>query len=252
MNCRKVKKNLVLFLDGELPPSEAAFVRGHLEVCEACRKEAELLRSTFDLAVQRAREKTAPPPPEDYVSLFWQRELDERAGRESVASGASQRVPQKTRWPFGGVMRTRYAIGAVSVIVVAAAVLSILLQDGKQPSKVRLSSPGKEVGPEVPAIVTHQPTPVIVAADPFAQIEKQLEELEAAVRKLKVPALRTASFTGEEMQEVYASIGLAAANNYRDILKMNDVAAKRYAQVARIYPETPAGREAQQILSRLN
>ena len=43
MQCRKVKDQLSAFLDGELPPREAEAVKAHLDVCDKCRTERELL-----------------------------------------------------------------------------------------------------------------------------------------------------------------------------------------------------------------
>jgi hypothetical protein len=240
MKCRKIKRRLVPFLDGDLPPVEAERVRGHLEACESCRNEAEVLRSTLALAVQRTQERAPAPPPKDYIPQFWQKERDQEA---RASQELPRPVPRGIRQPLGSVFRLRYAIASVSAVLIIALAIVALLQDGKPPSHRLTGSSGEGTG---------RPQPPTPAVDRFAEIEKQLAELEAAVRDLRVPGPRTASFTGQEMHEIYAAIGLAAANNYRDILKMNDLAAKKYAQVASSYPETPAGREAQQILSRLN
>lgn len=240
MKCGKVRENLVLFLDGELPAGQAERLREHLAVCQACRAEAELLASTLDLAVERAHESTPPAVPQDFISRFWEKEPRQPAG----ASRETRRlVPRNTVWSAVWGIRARYGIAAVSAILVVAFAIVALLRDGDAPPGRRIAKPSEETG-----LQQHMAT----AVDRFAQIEKQLAELEAAVQKLRAPARQTADFTGEEMKEIYAAIGLAAANNYRDVLNMNDVAAKKYAHVASTFPETIAGREAQEILSRLN
>ncbi|MDP2895161.1 MAG: zf-HC2 domain-containing protein [bacterium] len=240
MKCGKVRENLVLFLDGELPAGQAERLREHLAVCQACRAEAELLASTLNLAVQRAHESTPPAVPQDFISRFWEKERRQHAG----ASRETRRlVSRRTVWSSVRGIRARYAIAGVSAILVAAFAIVTLLRDGDVPEPRRSGKSREQLG-----LQQH----TVTAVDRFAEIEKQLAELEAAVQKLRAPARQTADFTGAEMKEIYAAIGLAAANNYRDVLNMNDVAAKKYAHVASTFPETTAGREAQEILSRLN
>jgi hypothetical protein len=237
MKCRRVRKKLVVFVDGDLAPPDAEAVGRHLEGCERCRSEAEILCSTLDLAVQREDEKTVPPPPGDFVSQFWQREREEGAGGRREAR---RLVPGGIRQLFGAA---RYAMAAVSAILVVAFALVVLIQNGKRLSQRLSDDSRKETGPRQPPA-----RPV----DRLAEIEKQLEELESAVRRVRSLSDTQISFSGEEMREIYAAIGLAAANSYRDILNMNDVAAKKYAYVASAFPETASGREAEEILSRLN
>jgi len=200
-------------------------VRRHLESCEECRKEAELLRVTLDVAVERVREKPKPSPPDTFASLFWQRERRERSEGERVRV---RRLFASLR----SVSVVKYAVAAMSAVAVIAVTLWIVHQGGEHPSEKGSGVPPSEREGEL------------------AAIEEQLEELEAAVRELRATTDTRISFTREEMREIYAAIGLAAANNYRDILNMNDVAAERYARVATAYPETSAGREARDILSR--
>jgi anti-sigma factor RsiW len=234
MNCRKVRKNLVMFLDGELPPSEAEILRQHLRECEKCRQEAELLRSTLDLAIQRTSQKSPPSVAGDFGSVFWR-----RAGAES-AKRVSARGLVPSLLTFG---RVRRAVGSIAAVALVGLVILVVLRGGKAPA------------PRVPGGTLAEPKiqkPVSPVNDQLAQIEKRLRQLEEAVSNLRVASPHDINFTASEMREIYAAIGLAAANNYRDILNMNDIAAQRYAEVAHSYPETSAGREAKQILSRLN
>ncbi len=241
MKCRKVRRKLVSFLDGDLAASEAEAVRRHIEACKACQKEAELLNSTLSLALGSSCEKPAPHPPENFVSAFWQRVEGERAAAVGEARQASA---GRVRRPLVSVMTVRYAIAVVAaVVVVAAALFFAVLRRGETPHDKSLTGVREEVKQEKAAPSRE---------DELARIEERLKELETAVRSLRMPEQNTAGFTAGEMREIYASITLAAANNYRDILNMNEEAAKRYAQVASLYPETSAGQEAQKILSRLN
>ncbi len=51
MTCDRTRARLSAFVDGELPPGEAAEVREHLASCPSCRaEEAELLRLRRELA----------------------------------------------------------------------------------------------------------------------------------------------------------------------------------------------------------
>ncbi len=236
MNCRKVRKNLVLFLDGELPSSEAEGVQSHLEGCEACREEAELLRSTLSIALERARQKQAPPSLDNFASLFWRKEREQR-GKDGL-------LPVGRLFPSHRRVRvTRYGVASV----VALAVIGITIFAVRQGDKR-----GTPSGTGRSAIEVRKGAVVPPATGNLANIEKQLQELEAAVGRLRVPATSGTSFTGSEMREVYAAIGLAAANNYRNVLDMGDVAAKKYAHVASLFPGTSAGQQAEKMLSHLN
>jgi hypothetical protein len=236
MKCRKVRRSLVLFLDGELSFSEREAARVHLAGCEGCRREAEQLRSTLAAAVDRARQKQKPTLPADFASLFWERERERGGGRRSVAVGGRfswVRERSVAGWAVASIL----TVGAMAVAVVA------LFEGGDRPSPGRTASP---------AIGAQEKRTVSPLNGHLARIEKELEELEAAVGRLRVPATAETRLTGKEMREVYAAIGLAAAKNYRDVLRMEDMALERYARVASLFPDTEAGREAEAILSGLN
>lgn len=92
MNCEQTRENLAAFIDGELDEGMVAEIQAHLEGCEGCRDELEMLRQTA-----RALEGFLEP----------------RAMKESVAENvlsalASQkgkrRVPLRTRlaWALTG------------------------------------------------------------------------------------------------------------------------------------------------------
>jgi len=236
MNCRKVRKNLVLFLDGELSSSETDAVRVHLGGCEACRKEAELLGSTLNVALERAHQKQAPPPPGNFASLFWRRE---REGR-----GKDGALPMGRLFPsFRRLRAARYAMASVvGVAVIGIGIFAVFQwHKGGPPGGIARSSTEARKGPVAPP-----------ARGSLAHIEAQLEELEAAVRQLRATTDNSVRFSGSEMREVYAAIGLAAANSYSNVLNMGDVAAERYARVASLFPETSAGQQAEKMLSSLN
>lgn len=50
MNCKKIQKDLVAFLCGELPKNEQEFIKAHLDQCSRCRAEWEELRKISETA----------------------------------------------------------------------------------------------------------------------------------------------------------------------------------------------------------
>ncbi|MDH7569501.1 MAG: zf-HC2 domain-containing protein, partial [Armatimonadota bacterium] len=60
MECRRVRKELSVYLDGEMPAAERARVAHHLRQCAGCAAEAEALRRTIHLA--RSLGALSPPP----------------------------------------------------------------------------------------------------------------------------------------------------------------------------------------------
>jgi hypothetical protein len=238
MKCSKVRKRLVLFLDGELVSSDAEDVREHLGRCDGCRREAELLTDTLNLAVGRARERKLPPSPEDPVGMFWRKERQE-----------SQRKGTSRARDFASALSLRrvlgYGIATVLVVGLAGLVLREVVRNDK--SQPVVSSSESEGGKTEPP-----PIPTRDGENELSQIEKRLAELEASVRRLNAVASTSGRLEGSDMQEIYAAIGLAAANNYKHVLKMNDLAMERYTRVASEFPDTSAGQAARELLLRPN
>lgn len=50
MSCRRIRHQLVAFLDGELAPADLADVEEHLDGCPACRDHLERLEATTPIA----------------------------------------------------------------------------------------------------------------------------------------------------------------------------------------------------------
>jgi hypothetical protein len=235
MKCKDVRRNLIAFLDGELRSPDAEHIQKHLETCEGCQEEAELLRQTLNLACDRILSKPVPTPPENVASLFWQKEREQRAKGHAAP-----------RWRLFDSSRLAFAGKIAAVAVVSAALgvttLSFLRKDRGSPQH-KVDRSETESGPE-----TGVPAP----NDRLAQMEKRLEELEESVQRLTVIASAQASFGPSEMREIYAAVGLAAANNYRDVLEMPEEASRRYGKVLALFPETTAGQKPERILSGLN
>jgi anti-sigma factor RsiW len=69
MNCKKVRRKLVAYLDGELREKEALSVKEHLTKCAECKKEADLLEKSFYLLTSPERIE----PSEDFVDNLRER-----------------------------------------------------------------------------------------------------------------------------------------------------------------------------------
>jgi len=59
-DCARIRGRCDVFLDGELPPDQAAEVRAHVERCDQCRRVFEGQRALLDLVAAEGRE-IAPP-----------------------------------------------------------------------------------------------------------------------------------------------------------------------------------------------
>jgi TolA-binding protein len=92
MNCEQTRENLAAYIDGELDEEMVAGIQAHLEGCEGCRDELEMLRQTA-----RALEGFLEP-----------RAMKESVAESVLATLASQkgrrRVPLRTRlaWALTG------------------------------------------------------------------------------------------------------------------------------------------------------
>jgi predicted anti-sigma-YlaC factor YlaD len=60
MKCTKAKKKISVYLDGELKEDEKQELLNHLEICDACRKEKEMLSSLLT-TIEVPKEIEAPP-----------------------------------------------------------------------------------------------------------------------------------------------------------------------------------------------
>jgi len=77
---------LLLYLDGELPPKEAALVQEHLTACWSCRMNADRVQEAVFAFVKyrdEALRSLAPPPPDEMRFARRLQDLRERLGKRS-------------------------------------------------------------------------------------------------------------------------------------------------------------------------
>ena len=69
MKCKKVRRKLVAYLDGELKEKQNFLIEEHLSKCAECRKEVDLLSRTFYFL----KNQEHPKLPEDFEANLWRR-----------------------------------------------------------------------------------------------------------------------------------------------------------------------------------
>lgn len=69
MKCKRLRRKLVAYLDGELREKQKLLIKKHLSQCAECRKEAHLLNESFCLLKGQDYLK----PSEDFLANLWER-----------------------------------------------------------------------------------------------------------------------------------------------------------------------------------
>ena len=82
MKCEDVRKLLVAYADRALAETEAGCVREHLDSCESCRRELELLRA--DAALLRGEGRPEVPA---YITVRVMARIRERSGARRAGFG---------------------------------------------------------------------------------------------------------------------------------------------------------------------
>lgn len=95
MICRKIKKLIPVYLDGELGPQENRLVRDHLAGCPACREELEAFKDSW--AMLGELDGIEPQP--GFVGRFWTKLSLEQSWHERVLRWARENLVQKRLVP---------------------------------------------------------------------------------------------------------------------------------------------------------
>ena len=69
MKCKRIRRKLVAYLDGELREKQKLLIKEHLTKCRECKKEADLLNKSFYLLKDQRRLK----PSQGFEANLWER-----------------------------------------------------------------------------------------------------------------------------------------------------------------------------------
>lgn len=226
MNCRSVSDRLTAYLDGELDPTAASAVRGHLRLCEACRLAAEDHAKIRDTLGDLDR----PEPP----AALWDGVLD-RLGQAEIADA---RKPRWSRWIDR--VRPHLVPAGLATAACATAVLVMHLRAGgddaphagsvaigSSQDRVAVgSSPQDRVAPQDPDLAPPAPMPpppvtrdaTDALADEAARIDARFRDTAAELLPLARAELHGAARTrfDREVAALEARVVRAAAGAARD------------------------------------
>jgi predicted anti-sigma-YlaC factor YlaD len=69
MKCKRIRRKLVAYLDGELRRKQKLLIKQHLTKCRECKKEADLLNKSFYLLKDQQRLK----PSQGFETNLWEK-----------------------------------------------------------------------------------------------------------------------------------------------------------------------------------
>ncbi|HYO45666.1 MAG TPA: zf-HC2 domain-containing protein [Gemmatimonadota bacterium] len=174
MNCADVRERLDGWVKETLGEEERAAVALHLETCEACRGEARGLETLLAAAAVLPRE--IMPPRDLWVGI------DARLDRpEAVAPRAARGRPAS------GLPRWALVAAALALVVVTAAVASILTRRWDEAMALKLRPPGEEArflaaSQELLVGLEDQD----LSPETMAIVRRNLEVIDAAIAELRV------------------------------------------------------------------
>lgn len=150
MSCRKVRKQLVAYLDGELGPSETDQITDHLADCPSCADAQERLLDSTPVAPALAID--------DAVLHRFQLQVLERLDEEPLPEPRA--VRPSLRGLVQEVLTADVRVPRGLVVLYAAALLAVLgwaasRTGGPTPQPVAVQDTAEEVGPT--AMESHQP-----------------------------------------------------------------------------------------------
>ncbi len=111
MHCQQIREQLGPWIDGELPQTQAAAIEAHLRACDACRREADILRRIVRTLAAVDRESDLP---ETVRAAVWQRIETTLDARQPAPPALPDRPPQPRIWRL---LRPTLAAAAILVAV---------------------------------------------------------------------------------------------------------------------------------------
>jgi anti-sigma factor RsiW len=109
--------HLMMYIDGELPPSEADLLRAHLLVCPECRLECRSLQEALGLytAFDRQFHESLPAPPHAWANF--EGRLHEALAKPAVQRRSwLRRIADSARRPVGGAFLPWALSGAATAL----------------------------------------------------------------------------------------------------------------------------------------
>jgi anti-sigma-K factor RskA len=144
MRCEEVRGRLDEWVEGKLGEREKEAVAAHLAGCDACRAEVQALETLLTAAADLPREIR---PPRD----LWAG-IDARLGDAPAAAGfdREQAIPHAGRRPpRAGLPAWALVAAALALVVVTAAVTSILTRNYDEAIALKLRRAGESAPPTV-------------------------------------------------------------------------------------------------------
>jgi hypothetical protein len=213
VNCRSATDQLTAYLDGELDPTTASAVRGHLRLCETCRVAAEDHAAIRD---QLAELQRPEPPP-----AVWDGVLA-RLGEAEIADA------RRSRWSrVIDRLRPHLVPAGLATAACAAAVLVMHLRSGGDggeraiavapaPHLETIAPPPAPAPAPAPPIVTRDAT--LELADELARIDERFRQTTATLLPIARDQLRGAALArfDRDVAALEAKVVRAAAGADRD------------------------------------
>ncbi len=135
MKCSDIQINLSRYTDGSLNEGEAAFVKGHLDICPRCRlRNAEYLEIRSDLARIRRAEITASFKANLRVAV-----------RSELNNARENTLPLSSdlrEWLQMRVMP--YSVGVFASLLIGVTFLTMMFSGMLQPKPIQVANGGRE------------------------------------------------------------------------------------------------------------
>jgi hypothetical protein len=141
MNCEQVQSLLLVYLDGEVTPSERALILAHLSGCTVCQQELNLLstaRSQVRATLQRRA--TSAVPSREAWSRLEARLMEDSQPSSKFVAWFSRKAPGADRASnhfLGGVTMQKRSILSVLAGVLVLVVLSVFVARNATPVSAR-------------------------------------------------------------------------------------------------------------------
>jgi predicted anti-sigma-YlaC factor YlaD len=114
MKCKKVRRKLGAYLDGELKEKEKLEVKEHLRQCSECRRQGQLLtKVNFSL-----KEREPIPPPANFQEIIW-----ERINAEEKVRGLKPALAELRKTTTIAVATVLLAAGVITGVLVGNFIL---------------------------------------------------------------------------------------------------------------------------------